>query len=64
MFGVLVRTMSKYNKFITEELQNQKCLGCKFCLWDYDRQEYVCIIRGCYENSKYVEYRMMEDYGL
>ena len=43
-------------KSISEPLQNRKCLGCKFCLYDYDCQGYKCTIRGCYENSKYVEY--------
>ena len=41
-----------------EELQNRKCLECKFCVWDDERCEYVCDIKGCYENSKFVEFKL------
>ena len=40
------------------DIQNQKCFGCAFCVWDEERQKYVCDIKGCYENSKYIEFEI------
>jgi hypothetical protein len=40
-----------------DEIQNEKCVSCRFCVWSYDRQKYVCDIKGCYDNSKYIEYQ-------
>lgn len=42
-------------------LKGKKCLSCKFCIWDEERREYVCEIKGCYEYSKYELYEL---YGL
>ena len=39
-----------------DEIQNDKCFGCMFCVWNEERHKYVCDIKGCYENSKYIEY--------
>lgn len=41
----------------TDDIQNDKCVACKFYAWDEERQEYVCDIKGCYENSKFVEWK-------
>ena len=41
-----------------EEIQNRKCLECKFCVWNEERHEYVCDIKGCYENNKFVEFKL------
>lgn len=43
-------------KNISEPIQNELCYGCKFCLWDNEYKRYVCVIRGCFDNSKYVEF--------
>lgn len=43
-------------KNISEPLQNKKCSGCRFCLYDYDYKDYKCTIKGCVDNSKYIEY--------
>lgn len=40
------------------DIQNQKCFGCTFCGWDEERRKYVCDIKGCYENSKYIEFKI------
>lgn len=37
-----------------ENLQNEKCFDCKFCVWDDDFKKEVCDVKGCYENSKFV----------
>lgn len=39
------------------ELQNKKCLECKFCVWNEEYHKYVCDIKGCWENSKFVVYK-------
>ncbi len=44
-------------------LQNHKCFGCKFCLWYSDHHSYYCSIKGCWENSKYVEYKFIYEKG-
>lgn len=38
------------------EIQNKKCFSCKFCVWSKERRKYVCDIKGCYENSKFIEF--------
>ena len=43
------------------ELQNDKCLACRFCSWYEEYQEYKCDIKGCYENSKFIEYKCIFD---
>ena len=40
-----------------DELQNEKCLSCRFCVWSYDRKDYVCDIKGCFENCCFIEYK-------
>ena len=37
-----------------DNLQNEKCYLCKFCVWDEDRKTEVCDVKGCYKNSKFV----------
>lgn len=39
-----------------DPIQNEHCYGCEFYNWDAERKEYVCGIKGCYENSKFVEF--------
>ncbi len=39
-----------------EGLQSDKCFSCRFCVWDEDRKTYVCDVKGCYKNSKYIKY--------
>jgi hypothetical protein len=34
------------------DIQNQKCFGCTFCVWNEERQKYVCDIKGCYEKQQ------------
>lgn len=41
-----------------EDIQNKKCFSCKFCVWNEERQKYVCDIKGCYENNKYIEFKI------
>ena len=41
-----------------EGLWNNKCFSCMFCVWNAERQQYVCDIKGCYENSKYVMFKV------
>ena len=48
-------------KWHPDELQNDKCFGCKFCVWDEERHTEVCEVKGCYENTKYVEYRIEQE---
>lgn len=40
-----------------DEIQNDKCASCRFYVWDDSRHKYVCDIKGCYENNKYIEYQ-------
>jgi len=37
--------------------QNSKCLACKFCKFDLERLIYRCWIKGCFDFSKFVEYK-------
>ena len=39
-----------------DNLQNEKCFLCKFCLWDEERRTEVCDVKGCYNNSKFIQY--------
>lgn len=39
-----------------DNIQNEKCDSCMFCVWNSERKKYVCDIKGCYENSKYIEF--------
>jgi len=39
-----------------ENIQNEKCDSCMFCVWNSERKQYVCDVKGCYENSKYIEF--------
>lgn len=41
-----------------QPLQNDKCFSCKFCLWDDERKQYYCDIKGCYNNSCFVKYEL------
>lgn len=41
-------------KTVPDELQNEKCFYCKYCVWDEDRKTEVCDIKGCYKNNKFV----------
>lgn len=45
---------------IKEPLQNDVCVGCKFCLWFDEEQSELCSIRGCFNNSKYKEFNFDE----
>ena len=45
-----------YKEKNPDPIQNEKCDACMFCVWDAERKKYVCEIRGCYENSKFVEF--------
>jgi hypothetical protein len=36
------------------------CVSCKFFLWNKQLQTYECNINGCYENSKFKEYTILE----
>ena len=40
-----------------EPIQNEKCTACRFCSWHEEYQAYRCNIRGCIENSLFVEYQ-------
>lgn len=40
------------------DIQNNKCFACMFCVWNEERQKYVCDIKGCFENSKYIEFEL------
>lgn len=50
-------------KNFMEPLQNDKCHGCRFCWWFDEYQQYACGVKGCYENSKYVEYQGIYENG-
>lgn len=39
-----------------DNIQNEKCDSCMFCVWNAERKKYVCDVKGCYENSKYIEF--------
>lgn len=39
------------------ELQDEKCFGCKFCVWEENEQREVSEIKGCWNNSKYIEFK-------
>ena len=39
-----------------DNIQNEKCDNCMFCVWNSERKKYVCDVKGCYENSKYIEF--------
>lgn len=43
-----------------EEIQNEKCYACKFCIWNEEYQQEVCDIKGCYENSKFIYFLLEE----
>lgn len=45
-------------KYKAEKLQNKKCLSCKFCEYYYDYSNYMCSIKGCYNNSKYKSFTL------
>ena len=40
-----------------EPIQNQKCFECRFCLWYEEYPKYRCGIRGCKDNSLFVEFQ-------
>ena len=40
-------------------LIGHKCFGCKFCLYYKDWHKYACDIKGCWEYSKFVEYKFI-----
>lgn len=40
-----------------DKLQNDKCFACEFCVWEEERREYVCDIKGCRNNSKFQVYK-------
>lgn len=37
--------------------KNSKCLGCKFCKFDVNWMIYRCFVKGCFDFSKFVEYK-------
>ena len=43
-------------KYKVENIQNKKCLSCKFYEYYYEYKKYMCSIKGCYNNSKYKEF--------
>lgn len=40
-----------------DPIQGEQCGGCRFEVWDNERHEYCCAVRGCYENSKFIPYK-------
>lgn len=40
-----------------EPIQNKRCMSCRFCSWYEEYKNYYCDIRGCNENSLFVEYQ-------
>ena len=45
-------------KMNVNDIQNNKCFECKFCVWDEERRKYVCDIKGCYENSTFIKFEL------
>lgn len=41
-----------------DELLNEKCFSCKFCVWDEAIKMEVCDIKGCYKNSKFEKFEI------
>lgn len=39
---------------------NDKCYECKFCRYSDRLRDFKCMIKGCYENSKSVEFKLDE----
>ena len=44
-----------------EPLQSKGCFGCRFCVFDNERQEYGCQIKGCVDMACYVEFQGIYD---
>lgn len=40
---------------------NNKCSGCKYCVFDNERLRYGCRIYGCIDNAFFVEFNL-EDF--
>lgn len=40
-----------------DNIQNDKCLACHFCVWEEERQQYICDIKGCRNNSNFKIYK-------
>lgn len=38
-------------------LVSDKCDSCEFCVWNSELHTYVCEIKGCYNGSKFKEYK-------
>ena len=43
------------------DIQNHKCFSCVFCVWNEEHHKYVCDIKGCYENSTYVKFKLEDE---
>ena len=46
-----------YKNKKVEGIQNDKCFACHFCVWEVERQQYICDIKGCVKNNKFKIYR-------
>lgn len=44
-----------------DDLQNEKCFSCKFCVWDEERKCEICSIKGCSQNSAYKRFEVIPD---
>ena len=37
---------------------NDKCYDCRFCRYSDSYHDFKCMVKGCYENSKFVEFKL------
>lgn len=44
-----------------KKCESKCCQSCKFFWWFEERQEYDCGIKGCWNKSKWVEFKMDTD---
>lgn len=40
-------------------LNNKKCFECKFCVWDEEKKEEGCCIKGCVDNACFQEFKVI-----
>jgi hypothetical protein len=45
------------------KMANEKCLSCKFWLWFEKEHGFRCSIKGCWNGSKFVEYKVGKEDG-
>ena len=41
----------------------EKCLACKFWLWFEQERKYRCSIKGCWNGSKFVAFKVGKEDG-